>query len=74
MGDKIHAPHTWIMMKHHILQSNHMHFHWNSVSNLRNKNVMEVRLIVNMLFKWHYVEAHAHIGAKWIIICLESYM
>ena len=74
MAGKIRAPHTWIIMSHHILKSYHMCFHWYNVSNLRKENVTEVRLIVNMPFQWHYVEGHGHIDAKWIIICLESYV
>ena len=61
-------------MNHHILKFYHVYFHWYNVSNLRNENVKEVRLIVNMPFKWHNIEGHAHIDAKWIIICLESYV
>ena len=51
-----------------------MHFNLYNVSNLRNDNVTEVRLIVNMPFKWHNVERHAHIDDSWIIICRESYV
>ena len=69
MAGKIRVPQTWIIMNNHILKSYHMYFHWYIVSNLRN-----VKLIVNMPFKWHNVEGHAHIDAKWIIICLESYV
>ena len=71
MAGKIQAQHTLIIMNHRILKSYHMYFHW---YNLRNENVTEVRLIVNMPFKWQNVEGHAHIDAKWIIICLESYV
>ena len=67
MAGKIQAPHTWIIMNHLILRSYHMYFCWNNVPNLRNENVMEVRLIVNMLFKWHNVEGHAYIDTKRII-------
>ena len=56
------------------MKSYHMYFHWYNVSNLRNENVSEVRLIVNMTFKWHNVQRHAHIDANWIIMCLESYL
>ena len=46
--------------------------HWYNVFNLRNENVMDLRLIVNMPFKWHYVEGHADIGAKLSILYLDS--
>ena len=74
MAGKIQTPHTLIIMNHHILKSYHMYFHWYNESNLRNEGVTEVRLIVNMPFKWHNGEGHAHIDAKWIMICLESYV
>ena len=51
MAGKIQAPHAWIIMNHHILKSYHMYFHWYKVPNLRNENVTEVGLIVNMPFK-----------------------
>ena len=70
MAGKIQAPHTWIIMNHHILKSYHMYFHWYNVPNVRNTNVTGVRLIVNMPLKWHDVEGHVYIGAKWIILCL----
>ena len=73
MVGKIQTPHTWIIMNRHVLKSCHIYFHWYNVSN-RNENVTEVRLIVNMPFKRHNVEGHAHIDAKWIIIYLESYV
>ena len=44
-----------------------MYFHWYNVSNLRNENVTQVRLIVNKPFKWPNVEGHAHIDAKLIL-------
>ena len=74
MAGKIQAPHTRIIMNHHILVSCHMYLHWYNVSNIRNENVTEVRLIVNMPFKGHNVEEHAHIDPEWIIICLQSYV
>ena len=74
MVGKIQAPHTWIIMNHYILKSHHIYFHSYNVSNLRNENITEVRLIVNMSFKWHDIEWHAPNDAKWIIICLESYV
>ena len=43
---------------------NHMYLYWYNVSNLRNDNVTEVRLIVSMPFKWHNVEGNANIDAK----------
>ena len=55
MAGKIQAPHTWIIMNHYILKTCHMYFHWYNVFKLRNKNVMEVRLIVNMPFKWQRI-------------------
>ena len=64
MAGKIQALHTWISMSHHILKFYHMYFHWYNVPNLRNENVTELRLIVNMPFKWHNVEGHAYIDAK----------
>ena len=48
MAGKIQVPHTWIIMNHHILKSYYMHFHRYNVPNLRNENVTDVRLIVNM--------------------------
>ena len=71
MEGKIQAPYTGIIMNNHTLKSYHTYFHWYNVSNLLNENF---RLIVNMPFKWHNVEGHAYIDAKWIIICLESYV
>ena len=37
MVGKIQAPHTWIIMYHHILKSYRMYFHWYDVPNLRNE-------------------------------------
>ena len=74
MAGKIKAQHTWIIMNQPISKSYHMYFHWYNVSKLRNEKVTEVRLIVNIPFKWHNAEGHAHIEAKLIIICLESYI
>ena len=51
-----------------------MYFYWYNVSNLRNALVTEVRIIVNMPLKWHHVEEHVQFDAKWIIMCLESYV
>ena len=47
MAGKIQAPQSWIIMNHHILKSYHMY----NVPNIRNENVTEVGLIVNMPFK-----------------------
>ena len=51
MAGTIKSPHAWIIMKHRLLKSYHMYFHWYNVSNLRYENVTEVRLIVNLPFK-----------------------
>ena len=56
MVGKIQAPHTWIIMNHHILKFYHMYFPWYNVFNVCNENVTEVRVILNMPFKWHSVE------------------
>ena len=64
MAGKIQAPHSWIILYHHILKSYHMYFHWYNVPNLCNENVVEVRLIVNMPFRWHNVEGHLYIDDK----------
>ena len=49
-----------------------IYFHWCNVSDLQNENVTEVRHIINMLFKWHYVFIKT--CSCWIIICLEIYV
>ena len=51
MAGKIQAPQSWIIMNHHILKAYHMYFHRYNVPNIRNENVTEVGLIVNMPFK-----------------------
>ena len=52
-ADEIQAPHPWIIMNYHNSKSYQMYFHWYHVSNFRNENVTEGKIIVNMLFKWH---------------------